>query len=343
MSGESKQKTAHYKLCKIESKELQSLLNAAIGPEGSANHPSKRIQKVGNDDDDSVIFINKFKKHQTICCGELVYIESGNYKHYIKYASELDESEAEYAIDTISSDDIPDKDPIGKEGFKKKFVDSVLYFGVFKNHLLVVQSKSLRARQLETYLNWLLKREDISAISIDEDIILSDSAPKKIYDRLVDSPVKAIRFGSPVSSAQSSADTNIKKSQVMKLGSNDAGRGARMLQSIFPGFGKGLDLESVTDSANLHLSLEITYKYSTTEDGQKIIDALASSMRNAYGSDVSCELEGGEIITGSDLKISQKINCKYTENGILITGGENGLFEKFFDWFKKDLIKIVEM
>lgn len=39
---------------------------------------------------------------------------------------------------------------------RKEFIDSVLYFGVIDNHVAIIQSRSLTARTLESYLGWLL-------------------------------------------------------------------------------------------------------------------------------------------------------------------------------------------
>ncbi|WP_311791552.1 MULTISPECIES: hypothetical protein [Pantoea] len=43
-----------------------------------------------------------------------------------------------------------------KEKVKREFIDFILYFGALRNHIVIVNSSSLRARDLETYLGWLI-------------------------------------------------------------------------------------------------------------------------------------------------------------------------------------------
>ncbi|RDF38423.1 hypothetical protein DWA26_18990, partial [Acinetobacter baumannii] len=85
--------------------------------------------------------------------GELIIVESGKAQAVLKIDND---SATEFPIKTYLTEDLPDDEDESVEVVRKEFIDSVLYFGVIDNHVAIIQSRSLTARTLESYLGWLL-------------------------------------------------------------------------------------------------------------------------------------------------------------------------------------------
>ena len=340
MTDNIRSKKSQYKYCNTSKYNLQSILIETIGPSSSMNTPAKR-QQIVNRVDDVAVFVNKFFDLDGISCGQLILMERGKYKQYVKYI-DSDDFDDDYKISAMSSAQIPDDDDdelmIGEDiELRKEFVDSILYFSVFENHVLVLQSVSLRSRRLENYFNWLFKEKRKDLFEDDENIVLIDTPPKSIYERLVKQPVKSIRIGAPIwsiSGEESVANEN-------KVGVIEEKKRTGLLNALKSmTFAENIDTDSITDKANLHVAMEITYKYKTNDAGQNVLDLLAGSMRDAEDSDFSLVLEDGSVIKGSELRVSPWLRCAYKKNGLI---NEESLFKEFCKWMKEQLPENIEV
>lgn len=345
MKPDIRNKKAQYKYCNVNKGVLQSLLMKAIGPESEIDTPSKR-QQIIDKSDDVALFINKFVEHENICCGQLVLMERGKYKQYIKYVESQD-FDSEYSIGAMSSSQIPEEsdddiDEELKEKIRREFIDSILYFAVFENHVLVLQSTSLRARKLEDHLNWLLKEKCSSVLENTDDLLLIDPPPKELYELLSSKPVKAIKLGAPVWNATENQENNsiATTSQVAVINGNAGNCAINAIKSFLPSFAEDVDIDSITDKSNLHVAMEITYKYKTNDAGQHALDILAASTRDVPESDIALVLSDGSVIKGNDLKVSPILRCIYNRNGLV---DEYSLFEEFRKWFIDQLTETINI
>ncbi|QBB72415.1 hypothetical protein ELE36_19710 [Pseudolysobacter antarcticus] len=159
MIGTSKSKTIHYKNVQITGGiVLQDVLKVAIGQASNASKPKLRQQSI-NPDSDAVIFVNRFEDYSGITFGQLVTLEAGRVQRFIT----VDDDADYYSIDSMTSDKIPypDGETAGntehsKAAKRREFLESVLYFGVLGNHMVLLQSAGLRSNNLEAHLTWLL-------------------------------------------------------------------------------------------------------------------------------------------------------------------------------------------
>ncbi|MFH4338270.1 hypothetical protein WAJ35_23090, partial [Acinetobacter baumannii] len=108
---------------------------------------------------------------QSMFFGELIIVESGKAQAVLKIDND---SATEFPIKTYLTEDLPDDEDESVEVVRKEFIDSVLYFGVIDNHVAIIQSRSLTARTLESYLGWLLG-EAAKALPANSALILKDA------------------------------------------------------------------------------------------------------------------------------------------------------------------------
>ncbi|EHJ9983661.1 hypothetical protein KB976_002731 [Vibrio parahaemolyticus] len=211
---------------------------------------------------------------------------------------------------------------------KRELLESVLYFGVFENHLVLSQSKALRSRDLESHLNWLLSEFDKNIGTV---LSLDDEPTEEIRQRMNSASVKAVQVGTPLHASPSSATpkgTNIVKNQKLTGVAYDA-LCAFLGKSVID----KLELPSGLDESNLELALTLTYKRKTTESGHKALDKLAHAFRHMEPEDTKIVTSSGATLSGKTLKLSGQVRCDAT-NGI---PDARDLYLQMNDWLGKQL------
>ena len=329
MAQEKKRKNIIYKRAEIvhEDNSLQKLLEKALSKEGTCFKASDRREHP-NPDQGSVRFINRHTMHSGMFFGQLIFFEPGRSQTYI----ELDDDADTYTIDALTPESL--NDTKSKEQKRKEFVESMLYFGVYENHLVLLQSTALKSRDLEAHLAWLLGTRTES-LKNNSALILKDKPTEETLKRIVKSPVKSVHLGTPV-------ETFGPEQSESKLDEGPSGTGfTKAVKWIPKGIGadlikaalgedwlNSLKLEDALDEANLQVNLEITYLRKTTSTGQKMLDNIASSLRHIEPDDVKIELNGGGLVKGNDLKLTGPISVQYN-NGLI---DESDLYSHMHSW-----------
>lgn len=343
MLKENRQKVIHYKRAVIPncSATLQEIIESIISKDGSANKVSMRREQINPADSDSGFrLINRSSTFQTILFGQLILFEQGKSQALMT----ISEDANFYDINAITSKQIKleSDETVSEEErskIKREFVDSILYFGILNNHFMVVQSSSLRVKDIETHLNWLI--HSFGDVFTGENfLVLQDKPTKDTITKMTESPVKKINLGSvPVKSELPNGNISIKHEpsdtpvsslqKVKKLRFMPTGKGGDIIKAAFgEDWFNDLKLEDALDEANLQVNLEITYFRKTTKSGQKVLDTLATSLRNLDDDDITINLQGGGTIKGKDMRLSGNVRVQYN-NGLI---DENDLYLQMHKW-----------
>lgn len=237
--------------------------------------------------------------------------------------------------------------PVTDEGKRRELVDAVLYFGAVDNHLVMMQSASLRSDHLEKHLQWLLHKS--TALASDNTLQLIDQPPKAIREKLAKKQVKELDIGGaltpaaavkpaenlPAASGGEGAKVVVKVQEQSVSDEIDEG-GAGVIEAIkrllAPDQAARLDFQKMA-GANIEYTLKIRYKNSTTDDGQKLMNTLGSALRHAEGVDTKIRLQGGGEIKGDDLRLSGNVRVD-TYNGIPVP---SEVFESIRTWLLEKL------
>lgn len=334
-------KTIHYKRASLTGGvNLQQLLQEILSPDGPVSKASRRRETV-NSDDGSFRVINHNRLHNGIMFCQMIYFEPGRSQAFIT----MDEDAEAYVLDALTNDKLNQLDPAEgreQEKHRREFVDSLLYFGVFDNHVVVMQSSALRSRELEAHLGWLIGTYGADPMMT---VILSDQPSQETYEKIVKAPVKRISIGTPVETQQEQdgaekADNSTPVPDETHLDARrvkfyPSGLAADVISAAMGAdWFDRLDLNEDLDDANLQVSLEISYFRQTTKAGQKVIDNLATSLRHLEEADVRVDLKGGGILKGADLKMSGPISVSRLENGLM---DEGVLYHKMHAWLVSKL------
>ncbi|WP_434701563.1 hypothetical protein [Pseudomonas sp. D1-36] len=333
--AESVTKTIHYKRAVISGGgNLQEILARVFADESPAHRVGQR-KEIVNADTASFRVVNHKRDYNGMLFCQMIYFEPGRSQAYIT----LNEDADSYALDALTNEALNNiEGPFDRERHRREFVDSFLYFGVFENHLVVLQSSQLRSRELEAHLGWLIG--SFGGVAVGTAIILQDQPSQETYERIARAPVKKIQIGAPITTAQNIPEGERQPEPLAQQ--EEVEVNARRVRFFPTGFAgdvikaamgadwfNRLDLEEDLDDANLKVSLEITYLRQTTRIGQVVIDNIATSLRHAEEADVRVELAGGGELKGGDLRLCGPISVTKLINGLL---DEGILYHKMHGW-----------
>ncbi len=290
----------------------------------------KKLHRMGDrkevlgEDNRHVRSIIYYRTHANMLFGIFASYERGTQQMIV---SEDDEAET-LTIEQVAP-------PKGDDNKRREFLEGVCYFGLFGNHVLVVQSNALGSKQIETHFNWLLKQAKVVADG--NAVGLSDQIAAATKERIRKAHVKEVEIGAPFIEAEA-APPSTNKEIVKDTAFNFKGIGLEMVRQIL---GDQLDSMKLADAldGNIEVSLRIRYKKKTTEKAHELLDNIALAIRNIDEDEVKLHLVGGGQVDGNQLKLSSQLRIE-AHDGI---PSYNELFQKMQQWLL-DLLekKVVE-
>lgn len=323
MKRETKQKTIQYKHAVLHNSDttLEAMLVAALELESCKTAVSR--QEPLGEGTGVYRLINRFDHYGGTLFGQLMLYEEGTATSLIT----LDETASHYSVRSIMATEVPSElDDEQLAEARREFVESLLYFLIVDNHVLVMGSRALRVRDLEAHLVWFL-RGKTELLPEGSDLILQDRPPPEIIEIVEKAPVKALNIGSSIGSRPDTAASGFKRFV-------PEGRGVDLLSTIFGAeWHSKLNLSEDLDEANLIVELSLRYSQKTTEQGQKVLDSIATSLRSMEDEDFSLDVKGYGRIKGGELRLKKTISVPYI-NGAVV---ESELRQKMRQWLTQEL------
>jgi len=191
----------------------------------------------------------------------------------------------------------------------QEYVHSMMYWMVIKNHVLVIQSQSLAAKDLENYLTWLLKDRTSTIDPTGQVILQAKFDPEDVGGDLED--LREIIIGGtpshlptisvePVGKAEIKVEETQAYRQVAE--SRPWGEKARdVLRAVFNNEADVIKLmNSVPEEASLEVSVHIGYK---TRRPKVSRAPMQQALRNLPEGEVKAIGKHG-VLTGKDLRLT---------------------------------------
>ena len=293
------QKKIVYRIASITNcdSDLQELLGKAI----QATQVNERQQEL-NEYEKTFRTINQKWSYRGITMCEMVLIDPGASQPLAVY----DESKGVYTIDAISTNEL------SQERLKRNsdFVNSMLYFGVKGNEVVIMPSQAINVRALENYLTWLLG-EKLNLISNESKFALNKNIPRAVEEQIRSSPVRSIEIGSVLSGASDDDSEEFVSSESFSINAKSLLRvlGAKLKDEL---------PFSISDDSNIRAKIVISYFRKTNDAGQNFMNQPGTTLRNLDDADVCVTLKNNVKISGEELNLQKVVKISKTDRGLLI-------------------------
>lgn len=329
-----KTKTAYYKRAIIKGdKKLGNLLQKAF-IDSTARHkiPSLRHFHPNTNSEDFYV-LNEASMLENMFYGELMFVEKDKRQTILKVEKDV----SIYKQRQVTVDDFSHKDFIGHD---KEFVENTLYFGVFEDHVVVIQSTSLKINRLSDYLNYILGENQADVLE-DSIILFQDKPSEKAKKVLAQTPAKTVKISQQILATP----VGVNSSEPV-LGFKSAGFTFDSKQSgLWTSIAKHLKLDKLA-KAKLKDTLEDESIYvdvvlrrkrggnkTLSESGQDLMNTIATSFANLTDEDFEIGLKGGGKLTAKDYRLSDTIKLETFEEGI----NSERLKKDFFNFLEKNI------
>lgn len=334
VKNDTARKTVYYRRCVIEGEQkrtLQQLLTSALD---SFPLPSNRYEPL-NTSGTELRCIGETRVIKNALCGFLTTFERGASQPVVTD----DVKASNLKLSSV-------KPPQPKAGSApQEYVPGMVYFAVYKNHVALLSTNSMRNSAFELHLNWLLKSRS-SLLDPTLAFALSDEAQQATKEKIRASHVKSVALGEPLMeevnvSVESEEESTTRKGRAKKRKAvfQPAGRGFELIRSFFSNDKdfEQLGLNDIFDG-NLEVWIEIRYpkrKRVKPEDSVKLMDKLGIALRDIEGDRVSLQLANGHRVSGKDLKISSPLEVDIDIASRIPKDEE--LFVKMVSWLRSQL------
>lgn len=297
---------------------LQKDLIAALALKPKAK---SRLEKLGPHGDEARL-INETRNHSSMLCGSLHRFTSGAAQVIIS----IDDEAKEWAIEQM----VP---PPTDKAKHREFVEGLLFFGIWKNHVILLQSMACRANQLEDYLNWLFNPPTDAAPRSEprEPIMLNDLVPEKIR-REPFTHVERITLSTGLESKVVEQPKTIKTStEVKAIKFKPTSEVWNGLKAIFKDLGSEImdeiPLDLALEKDDVHVRLELYCSKKSMDTAGSVLNHLATSLRNVEESAYKIKFSDGRELKGEELKVSKSWQMECVNNVPVMTQLHKSMFE----------------
>jgi hypothetical protein len=180
--AETKTKTLMYKRCSFHKggNDLEKLLKQALQKHATVG--SRRQSLAPKDEPPIWLLIGQQKTDDAFVFGLLVQYTPGTSPSFLVE----DASAANLDVEHLPA-------PKTLDGKDRELLDAMLFFAVSGNHMVMMQSQSLKSLQLERHLQWLL--HESKTLAGDDTLKLTDHLPKTVREALEASPIRSLVIG----------------------------------------------------------------------------------------------------------------------------------------------------
>ncbi len=304
MSTESKNRVLIYKRADFlsdETRTLQAVLDEALK---ACKKTGQRVQVVSGEEDDVRRVLNEHRKIGSAIGGVLYRYTPGH--HQVVMAPNPDA--AEWSVAQVLPPTLSDKQ-------KAEFVEGLLFFLVFENHVIVSQSAALRIGQLEDYLSDFLR--DMAKVTNENEMVILKDIPSEKLRKEGLSHVRAVRFDVPLARAvrERPAAGSRKKQETIRHVLNN--QRLSFVEATLRAFGVDLPAAGLTtdDAESVEVLIELRVGGRRVEETNELLDQVGNLFANMPDRDYEIEFDDGAKLKGSDLMVKTSATVE-AEGGV---------------------------
>jgi hypothetical protein len=275
---------------------IRQAMNTQITGGSPSQHWKQRAWEVPPDGGDTIL-MNLFHDNGNYFFGDLTLYSAGKMQALI-----------ESGIDAPSLDVEQEPAPDGKE-----YVNSLMYWFVAGDHVLILPTRALGSGILERYLSWLLGPKTEVIGSSEHVILKAEFTAAEVGGNLRD--VREIIVGNttPVSTEEARQAVTTDRYQRLRSTSSWNERAVAILRSIMR---SEADVErllhDIPEQAQLRVSVHIGYRDRRREVTS---EAMQRALRNLPEGEITAKGRDGRV-TGNDIRLSYPATI--AKNGSLL-------------------------
>lgn len=187
---------------------------------------------------------------------------------------------------------------------------------MIKNHFIILQSRSIRIKDIENYINFIL--QDNLSITDDNFIVLQANNLSLNTDFLKRNIVKNVSLKLPLTYYGNNIDdtaSELLKTLVGEHRINEMKKNA-ILNDGSP------------DRESLSIDISIGYKYKASESEQDMLRKITQGLVDNRDESLTIELKGAGILRNDEIQLKDSVNIEYS-NGMLIA---DNVAEEMISW-----------
>ncbi len=309
-------KTLWYKRAKVHGQPstLADLLAAAL-----SDRP-KAAERLMGGENIPQMGINLHQTSDSMLFGQFLSFEPG-LRHT---AMTVDADRPAFDLESMAAEATED-------GKRREFLESIAYFGVVDDHLILVQTRSLTSRDFEDYLRWLLMTQT-QQVPQGTMLTLEDPAANTARNRAARRDIRGLTIGgqvTTVASPETDGGDAVARHE-LHPGALAALR-AFLPVDVLERLSLADSLEA--DNIELRLTVRIKGKRVASDAGQEFLRTLGRATRHLDPRDYALELNGNGSLKGSELKLQKGVSVQTHGAGGLVN--EDTLILRMKEWLRE--------
>lgn len=216
---------------------------------------------------------------------------------------------------TLNAYDI--RETHAEDGYE--YVDGICYWLAIDDHFYQIQHVSLQIKQVEEYLNWLLRDKTNTVGGSDAIELMCEFDQSQVGGDLGD--ISAIEIGGiapetiyqpPDKKTDMHDVKEVEKTK--EIGSKYAKfeKAKGILDALFGPAGTQKIMDQIPDEASLEVKVNIGYKATRRKFGKEFMSNIASGLRNLPDGEMKVRGKQGKI-HGSDIRLSEDMSVRKME------------------------------
>ena len=280
---------------------LQSSLKRAFLSKKLA---TERLEVIGlqDDADGHTRFVNSKVHWRGMQFGTMVSFTPGQNRHVLGL---LDDKE-EVPVAQLAP-------PPDEDGRRREFVNSLLYFGVLDNHVILAQAADLRFQTLEAHLNWLLRES--GAIDTNNGLSLEREITVDVKKRAKKTPVRRVSIAQPLVSKVERDDAlsvRTKRETFRPVGLGIDILKRLMTDDLLP---NGFDFSKIAGDDQVFVEISVGYKGRHNDEYDKALRSIVAASKHVDEDDLRIEFDGSSRAHRGQLFVGAPVGIRHV-NGL---------------------------
>lgn len=272
------QQTLQTRMSFLLEHELTLVKDRVYFPDEADNHSIIEMDTRKN----AHLTITECHTENNVFCAQLAYIEPGN---SIPVISNNDYAKTSLDVEALKLN----------EAQSKEYLDSIAFIQIVNNHIIILQSKTIRIKDLEEYINYLLRNNNKLAEA--EFIILQANNLELNDSTLRNKKIKNVNLQLPLSVSTEDMDDNAAFEVLSSL------IGHQRLEEL-----KQLQTSRTND---LKIDINIGYKYNTTDVNQHLLSKITQDLIDNRDESLTIELKGAGKLVGDEIQLKNDTQIPY--------------------------------